>query len=110
MSRAERRARSSSDAPKKSSGGGGKTTGYVTFFEVKKNDDGEEYFQFTKNSDYVNIEINGVNVNGKSFYLNDPATKFDKMVVSGHLTDEQADEKIAKIPEYVLEEATIKLG
>lgn len=87
-----------------------KTSGYVTLFEVKKNDEGKEYLQFIKNSDYVNIEVNGVNVNGKSIYLNDPAEKFEIMLENGQITEEEAEEKIAKIPEYILEEATIKLG
>ena len=110
MSRSERRSSRASSNKSSGSSGGLKTTGYVTLFEVKKDDDGNEYFQFTKNSDYVNIEVNGVNVNGKTIYVNDPAEKFDKMVESGHLTDEEADEKIAKIPEYILEEGTVKLG
>jgi hypothetical protein len=87
-----------------------KTSGYVTLFEVKKSDEGKEYLQFIKNSDYVNIEVNGVNVNGKSIYLNDPAEKFEIMLENGQITEEEAEEKIAKIPEYILEEATIKLG
>lgn len=104
----ERRTSSRSSSSKKSSGGT-KTTGYVTIFEVKENDEGKEYLQFVKNSDYVNIEINGVNVNGKSIYLNDPAEKFEIMLEKEMITEEEADERIAKIPEYILEEATVKL-
>ena len=106
--RSSRRASSSGESRGNSSGK--KTEGYVTILEVKKGDDGNEYVQFTKNSDYVDIKINGVSVNGKTIYLNDPADKYDRMVDSGKLTEEEADEKIAKIPEYVLEEGTIKLG
>lgn len=101
--------RSSRGSESKSSGKGPKTTGYVTLFEIKKSDDGNEYIQFVKNADYVNIEVNGVNVNGKVIYVNDPAEKFDIMVENGTITDDEADERIAKIPEYILEEGTIKL-
>lgn len=109
MARA-RRERSTSTREKKSSGGGTKTTGIVTVFEIKEDDDGNEYLQFTKNSDYVSIEVNGVSVNGKTIYLNDPAEKFDRMVDSGHMTEEEADEKVNSIPSYIIEEATVKLG
>mgnify|MGYP001073408293 CR=1 FL=1 len=107
----ERRTSSRSSKPSgsKKSSGGLKTTGYVTLFEVKENDEGKEYIQFVKNSDYVNIEVNGVNLNGKVIYLNDPAEKFDIMAENGTITEEEADERIAKIPEYVLEEGTVKL-
>jgi hypothetical protein len=94
----------------KSSNGKQKTEGYVTLFEVKKDDDGNEYFQFVKNKDYVNIEVNGVNVNGRTFYINDPADKFELMVEKGTMSEDEADEKIARIPDYILEEGTIKLG
>lgn len=87
-----------------------KTTGYVTLFEIKKGEDGKEYIQFVKNSDYVNIEVNGVNVNGKTIYVNDPAEKFEIMLENGILTEQQVEERIAKIPEYILEEGTVKLG
>lgn len=86
-----------------------KQTGYVTIFEIKKGDDGSEFIQFVKNPDYVTIEINGVPVNGKSIYINDPADKFEIMLENGKLTEEEAEEKIAKIPEYVLEEGVVKL-
>lgn len=89
---------------------GGKTTGYVTIFEVKQGEDGKEYLQFTKNSDYVDIQVNGVSVNGKTIYVNDPAEKFEIMVKNGQMTEEEAEEKVSKIPDYVLEEATVKLG
>jgi len=104
----ERRTSSRSSSSKKSSGGA-KTTGYVTVFEVKENDEGKEYLQFVKNSDYVNIQINGVNVNGKSIYLNDPAEKFEIMLEKEIITEDEAEERIGKIPEYILEEATVKL-
>lgn len=99
-----RRARSNSNSSSR------KTTGYGTIFEKKVDQEGKEYFQFVKNSDYMNIEVNGVNVNGKTIYLNDPAEKFDIMVEQGKMTDEEADERVAKIPDYILEEATVKLG
>lgn len=103
------RERRTSSRSSNNDSGGKKTTGYVTLFEIKKSDDGSEYIQFVKNTDYVDIRVNGVQVNGKYLYINDPAEKFDKMVEAGKLTDDEADEKVAKIPEYVLEEGTIKL-
>ena len=103
------RERRSSSRGSDNNSGGKKTTGYVTLFEIKKGDDGSEYIQFVKNSDYVDIRVNGVPINGKYLYINDPAEKFDKMVESGKMTDDEADEKVAKIPEYILEEGTIKL-
>lgn len=87
-----------------------KTTGYVTLFEVKKGEDGSEYIQFVKNSDYVKIEVNGVNVNGKTIYVNDPAEKFEIMLENGTMTEDQVEDRIAKIPEYILEEGTVKLN
>jgi len=87
-----------------------KTTGYVTLFEVKKGEDGSEYIQFVKNADYVKIEVNGVNVNGKTIYVNDPAEKFEIMLENGTMTEDQVEDRIAKIPEYILEEGTVKLN
>lgn len=105
-----RERRTSSRSSNTSSNSSAKTTGYVTLFEIKKNDQGEEYIQFVKKSEYVNIEVNGVNVNGKAIYINDPAEKFEIMLENGIITEEEADEKIGKIPEYILEEGTVKLG
>jgi hypothetical protein len=87
-----------------------KTTGYVTLFEVKKGEDGSEYIQFVKNSDYVNIEVNGVNVNGKTIYVNDPAEKFEIMLENGTMTEDQVEDRISKIPDYIIEEGTVKLN
>jgi hypothetical protein len=87
-----------------------KTTGYVTLFEVKKGDDGKEYIQFVKNTEYVNIEVNGVNVNGKTIYINDPAEKFEIMLESGILTESEVEQRISNIPDYIIEEGTVKLG
>lgn len=87
-----------------------KTTGYVTLFEVKEDDEGNEYMQFVKNADYVDIRVNGVSMNGKTIYLNDPAEKFEIMLENGQITEQEADDRIGKIPEYILEEATAKLG
>jgi hypothetical protein len=113
MARESRRSSSRGSDKKGSSSSKGsnkKTSGYVTLFEVKKNDDGEEYFQFVKNPDYVDIRVNGVSINGKCFYINDPSEKFEIMLENGDITEDEADAKIAKIPDYVLEEGTIKLG
>lgn len=106
---ARERRTSSRSSSNSSSNKGAKTTGYVTFIEKKISDEGKKYYQFIKNSDYVNIEINGVNVNGKSIYFNDPAEKFEIMLEKGIITEEEADERIDKIPKYILEEASIKL-
>lgn len=109
MTRERSSRRASSSGESRGSSSGKKTAGYVTVLEVKKGEDGNEYFQFTKNSEYVDIKINGVSVNGKTIYLNDPADKYDRMVDKGTITEEEADEKVAKIPEYIIEEGTVKL-
>ena len=105
-----RTSRTSRTSTRSSNTNSKKTTGYVTLFEIKKGEDGKEYIQFVKNSEYVNIEVNGVNVNGKTIYVNDPAEKFEIMLENGILTEEQVEDRIAKIPEYILEEGTVKLG
>lgn len=115
MSRETRRTSSRTSSRTSASAGSGndlskKTTGYVTLFEVKRGEDGSEYIQFVKNSDYVNIEVNGINVNGKTIYVNDPAEKFEIMLENGQLTEEEVVQKVAKIPEYIIEEGTVKLG
>lgn len=84
-----------------------KTSGYVSVLEIKEGEKGD-YIQFTKNPN-ITIEINGVNVNGKSVYLNDPKAKFDKFVELGHMTEEEADTAKSKVPSYVLDEGVIKL-
>lgn len=99
-----RRARSGKSNSKK---GEKKTSGYVSVLEVKEGEKGD-YIQFTKNPN-VEILVNGVNVNGKSVYLNDPAEKFDRFVESGNMTEEEAEEAVAKIPSYVIEEGVLKL-
>jgi|11_taG_2_1085331.scaffolds.fasta_scaffold01085_21 hypothetical protein len=109
MARERRTSSRSSKSSGSSSNKGSKTTGYVTLFEIKENDEGKEYVQFVKNAEYVNIEVNGVNVNGKSIYINDPAEKFEIMLEKEMITEEEAEEKIGRIPEYILEEGTVKL-
>ena len=68
---------------------------------------------WVKNRDFKNpnveILINGVKVNGKSIYLNDPADKYDLFVEKGIMTEDEADAAVDNIPDYVLEEGTVKL-
>jgi hypothetical protein len=79
---------------------------YVTIGELKKGENGDLYFQFNKQ---LKIKINGEDFAGKSVWVNDPAKKYELAVENGNLTPEQAEEKIAKIPDYIRKEFVTKI-
>ena len=68
--------------------------------------DGGVYLKFDTEFNIEGLTLNGVPV--KAIEVEDPTAKFDRMVAAGKLTEEEADEKAAKVPSYVLFEVQVR--
>jgi len=79
---------------------------YVTLGSVMVGKDGSSYISVSKD---VQITINGKTFSGKYISLQSPADKFKRMADKGTITQDEAAEKIAKIPEYVKKEVVAVL-
>lgn len=80
---------------------------YVEIGEIRKGDKGD-YIKLTS-YDKVVIMVNGKKVNGANIYINPIEEKFKKLQELGHMSEQEAEDAIAKIPDYVLERLTLKL-
>lgn len=67
--------------------------------------DGGVYLKLDADFDITRLTLDGKPV--KSFQIEDPTAKFDRMVASGKMTEADADEKAAKVPSYVLFEVQV---
>ena len=110
-----RRARSSRG---KSSDSDRKPSTKRSVFSLKRSKKGNEYFSFYDSESpkfrvvLEDLDENGevvgrYNLNGAMFNIEDPVARFDYYVENGIMTEEQADEAINKIPDFILEEARI---
>lgn len=81
---------------------------YVELGEICKSKAGNDYIKLT-NYDKVVITVNGKKVNGASVFLNSPEDKYRRLNESGHMSEQEAEDAIARIPDYVLEVLTLKL-
>lgn len=113
-----RRARSRS---KGSSSKEKKTSTKRSVFSLKRSQKGNEYFSFydSENPRFRVVledldqdgEVTGrYNLNGAMFNIEDPVARFDYYVENGIMTEDEADEAINKIPDFILEEARIDVG
>lgn len=68
--------------------------------------DGGVYLKFDTEFNLEGLTLNGVPV--KSIEIEDPTAKFDRMVAAGKLTEQEADEKAAKVPSFVLFEVQVR--
>lgn len=78
---------------------------------LKTKADGSLYIKF---SDDVNIEVEGVSVAGLTASLEQPHVKFERMLASGKMSEEEAEHKISRYQpggdlEFIRQEITIKL-
>lgn len=80
---------------------------YVELGEIRKGDKGE-YIKLT-NYDKVVITVNGKKVNGANIYINPIEEKFRKLAELGHMSEEEAEDAISKIPDYVLDRLVMKV-
>lgn len=87
--------------PKAKSKGG--NSNFIKLGAILEKKDGGVYLKFDTNST-AEITVNGKPL--KSFQLEDPTAKFDRMVNAGKMTEDEADEAANKIPTYVLYEVT----
>lgn len=85
----------------KKTGKGSKT--FVKLGAILEKKDGGVYLA-VDTRDNPEIIVNGRPVT--SFQVEDPTAKFDRMVLSGHMTEQEADEAAGKVPDYVLFEVT----
>lgn len=67
--------------------------------------DGGVYLKLDAEFDITRLTLDGKPV--KSFQIEDPTAKFDRMVASGKMSEADADEKAAKVPSYVLFEVQV---
>lgn len=67
--------------------------------------DGGVYLKLDAEFDISRLTLDGKPV--KSFQIEDPTAKFDRMVASGKMSEADADEKAAKVPSYVLFEVQV---
>ena len=67
--------------------------------------DGGVYLKLDADFDIGRLSLDGKPV--KSFQIEDPTAKYDRMVASGKMTEADADEKAAKVPSYVLFEVQV---
>lgn len=68
--------------------------------------DGGVYLKLDETFDIAGLTYNGKPV--KSLQIEDPTTKFDRMVASGKMSEADADEKASKVPSYVLFEVQLQ--
>jgi hypothetical protein len=90
-----------SNATKKS----GKKT-FVKFGALIKGKEGGYYVTLDKE---LTLNVNGKPFTGKYINVDDPKLKFQRMLDKGLITEEEYQEKIEKIPEYIRQELTIVL-
>lgn len=90
------------DTKKPSKGGSSKFNKMGAILEKK---DGGVWLKIGDDFDISGLSYNGKPV--KSLQVEDPTSKYDRMVESGKLTEKEADEKASKVPSYVLFEVTL---
>lgn len=90
--------------PAATKGGGGKNK-YHKLGAILEKKDGGVYLKFDTEFNIEGLTLNGVPVT--SLQIEDPTAKFDRMVAAGKLTEEEADEKAAKVPSFVLFEVQV---
>lgn len=78
---------------------------------LKAKADGSLYIKF---NDDINIEVEGVSVAGLTASLEQPHVKFERMLASGKIDEEEAEQKISRYQpggdlEFVRQEITVKL-
>lgn len=83
--------------------GGNKNSNFIKLGAIVEKKDGSVYLKLDEESG-AEITVNGRSL--KSFQIEDPTVKFDRMVEAGKLTPEEADEKANNVPAYILFEVT----
>jgi len=76
---------------------------YVPMGGILEKKDGGFYLALPKDSE-LEFTLNGEPI--KYFNVEDPTAKFERFVQSGAMTEEEAQARIDKIPEYVIFEMT----
>lgn len=66
--------------------------------ELVSDSKGRQQYTFSLNKDVV-ITINGKRFEGKYFYVNRPDEKYDIMINSGKITEEEYDQKVGRYQE-----------
>lgn len=89
-----------SSSKQQSSGGSRK---YVKLGAILEKKDGGFYLAFPKDEE-IEISVNGEVA--KYINIEDPTAKFERFVESGKMTEEEAQESVDKIPEFVIFEVT----
>lgn len=74
---------------------------YVEFAQVRQGQDGSTYIKIMEE---VSLKP------GMSIYKDTPQAKLENLLKLGFITDEQLEERLAKIPDYILQILTVKLG
>lgn len=77
-----------------------KTLGIIC---VKKDDRNSAYLKIDGNT---NVTINGKPVDNGILTVDSPKTKYDRMLKSGKINEEQYDEYLNQIPEFIKKEIT----
>jgi flagellar basal body rod protein FlgF len=84
---------------------------YPKLGQILRSKDGGLYIQL---NDRVTVTVNGVDVTGRTASLEKPSAKFERMLASGVMSEEEAQEKIDDYEDggrldFVRQEITIKL-
>jgi hypothetical protein len=88
---------------------------YLEFAEVRrdKDDSSKTYIVFTadlevKAKDYKGVENTYKFKKGQTIYKDTPQEKIENLVNNGYLDEQKAQERIEKIPDYILQILTAK--
>lgn len=77
---------------------------FIKLGAILEKKDGGVYLKFDTQNGAPEITVNGRVI--KNFQIEDPTAKFERMVNSGKMSEEDAEKSVAKIPDYVLYEVT----
>jgi hypothetical protein len=79
---------------------------YVNLGVIMSGKDGGSYIAIDSK---VELVINGTKFTGKYISLNSPADKFARMLQKGSITEQEYEDKVAKIPEFIKKDVVVAL-
>lgn len=79
---------------------------YVKFGQVLKSKKGTDYIKIN-DYDKVVIMVDGKRVNGASIFFSDPVENIKSLQEKGFITEAEAEQRIEKLPDFVLEDLTL---